>query len=411
MMLVKCPECDLQVSDKALSCPHCGLPMVKTTLITKRNSKKHKRLPNGFGQITQLKNKQLRNPYRAMITVGTNPDTGKPICKLLKPTSYFPTYNAAYEALMEYNKHPYELDSIMTINQLYENWSNWYFSTLKSKNSQRTITAAWKYCSSLYNINAKDLRAYHIKECMEKGFVLEKGEKKYPSSNIKSRIKSLFNLMLDYGEEHEIVDKNYARTFEISKDITKDIEKSKKDHISFTDEEMEILWKNIDIPYVDIILFQCYTGWRPQELGLIKLENVNMIDWTIKGGMKTDAGRDRVVPIHPKVQEIVKKNQSLSFSLDHPYLFSTPDGVKGNKYFLSYDKYSNRFENIITQLKLNPEHRPHDPRKQFVTMCKKYNVDQYAIKYMVGHKIDDITEKIYTDHDIDWYRSELLKIM
>lgn len=26
-MLFKCPECDLQVSDKAISCPHCGHPL------------------------------------------------------------------------------------------------------------------------------------------------------------------------------------------------------------------------------------------------------------------------------------------------------------------------------------------------------------------------------------------------
>ena len=26
-MLIKCPECELQVSDKALSCPHCGNPL------------------------------------------------------------------------------------------------------------------------------------------------------------------------------------------------------------------------------------------------------------------------------------------------------------------------------------------------------------------------------------------------
>ena len=27
MALIQCPECELQVSDKALSCPHCGYPL------------------------------------------------------------------------------------------------------------------------------------------------------------------------------------------------------------------------------------------------------------------------------------------------------------------------------------------------------------------------------------------------
>lgn len=26
-MLINCPECELMVSDKAFSCPHCGYPM------------------------------------------------------------------------------------------------------------------------------------------------------------------------------------------------------------------------------------------------------------------------------------------------------------------------------------------------------------------------------------------------
>ena len=26
-MLIKCPECDLQVSDRAFACPHCGYPL------------------------------------------------------------------------------------------------------------------------------------------------------------------------------------------------------------------------------------------------------------------------------------------------------------------------------------------------------------------------------------------------
>lgn len=29
-MPTKCPECELQVSDKALTCPHYGYPLIKT---------------------------------------------------------------------------------------------------------------------------------------------------------------------------------------------------------------------------------------------------------------------------------------------------------------------------------------------------------------------------------------------
>ena len=85
-MLIKCHECELQVSDKALSCPHCGYPLQDGAPARKPRSKnnKRKRLPNGFGQISKIKNRNLKNPFRVMVTVGKD-EKGKPISK---PVSY-----------------------------------------------------------------------------------------------------------------------------------------------------------------------------------------------------------------------------------------------------------------------------------------------------------------------------------
>mgnify|MGYP000452998160 CR=1 FL=1 len=96
-MLTQCPECRLPVSDKALNCPHCGYPIQSTAKRRKPRNKNHKRrrLPNGFGQISEIKNRNLRKPFRAMVTVGKTPE-GRPISKPLKPESYFETYNDAY---------------------------------------------------------------------------------------------------------------------------------------------------------------------------------------------------------------------------------------------------------------------------------------------------------------------------
>lgn len=65
---------------------------------------------------------------------------------------------------------------------------------------------------------------------------------------------------------------------------------------------------------------------------------------------------------------------------------------------------------ICDKLRLNPEHSAHNTRVQFVTMCKKYNVDEYTIKYMVGHSIKDLTERVYTKREISWLQTELKKI-
>lgn len=90
---------------------------------------------------------------------------------------------------------------------------------------------------------------------------------------MKNQIKSLFNLMLDYALEYELVDRNYSRTFNLSEETIKEIVTVKNEHISFTDEEMDLLWKHADDKMlVDVLLIQCYSGWRPQELGLLELK-------------------------------------------------------------------------------------------------------------------------------------------
>ena len=411
-MLITCPECSAKISDKAASCPHCGLPLNKAIVNNASKKNRRRRLPNGFGQISKISGQNLRNPYRAMVTVGKN-EVGRPVCKPLKPQGFFKTYNEAYEALVEYWKNPYDLDDGITVKELYEKWTSEYFESLKTKSSARTISSAWAYCSVVYNMRARDLRARHIKGCIDDGFVIRDGEKIPATPNIKSRIKSLFNLMLDYALEYEIVDKNYARTFNLSDEVLEEKEEARRSHLPFTDEEMKKLWDNVDIvPYVDVILIQCYSGWRPQELGLIRLENVDLKNWTFMGGMKTKAGINRVVPIHSKIRPLVERKYKQALELGSEYLINCTDGSgkSKNDLLMTYDKLRPRFEKIKGIVNLNSLHRCHDGRMHFITMAKKYGVDEYAIKYMVGHAIDDITEKVYTKRDPDWLKTEIEKL-
>lgn len=407
-MITKCPECDLPISSKAVTCPHCGYPL--KTAPKPKKAPAHMRLPNGFGQISMIKNRNLRNPWRAMVTVGFT-EEGHPISKILKPQGYFKTYNEAYEALVEYNRNPYDLKEDINMAKLYERWSEQYFKTLKSDSSIRTITSAWAYCGSIKNMRVKDVRARHIKGVIDEGKITINGVDKYPSAGIKGRIKSLFNIMLDYAVEYEIVERNYARTFALSGDIIAETKENYRGHIPFKDEEMAILWANINVSYVEDVLIQCYMGWRPQELCLLEIVNINLDDWTIRGGLKTEAGIDRIVPIHACIRDIVRAKYNRAVECGNKYLIMCMDGQthRGNK-VMTYDKYQQRFSKIVQALGLNPDHKPHDCRKHFVTLCKKYKVDEYAIKRMIGHTITDITERVYTERGVSWLHEELAKV-
>jgi integrase len=409
-MLILCPECELQVSNKALSCPHCGFPLqenIKPQRKTHRKNK-HCKLPNGFGQISEIKNRNLRKPFRAMVTVGKDAN-GRPICKLLKPESYFATYNDAYAALVEYNKNPYDLNPSITVGELYEKWSEEYFKNL-SESSKRSLKNAWDYCSAVSSMRVTELRARHIKGCIDDGFIVVKGEKRMARASAKNRIKSLFNAMLDYAVEYELVDRNYARTFTLNSSVLKDVSTAKNKHIPYTDDEISRLWSNVNTKMlVDAILVQCYSGWRPQELGLIEISNVDLKNDTFTGGMKTESGINRIVPIHPTIKPLVERRYREAVKLGSPYLFNdTRFGTSNTK--LTYARFQSCYSMIRDELQLNPAHRPHDGRKHFITMAKKYGVDEYAIKYMVGHAISDITERVYTERDVEWLKTELEKI-
>ena len=402
-MLITCPECDLQVSDKAMVCPHCGFPLKESAARrTYRKSNKRKKLPNGFGRITELHGRNLRKPFRAMVTVGKD-EFNRPIGKIL---DYFETYNDAYIALAEYNKNPYDLSADITCEELHKRWSETYYKNIGDGRIVN-LDLAWKYCSGLYVQKVKEIRARHIKSAMTDG--IYKGKK--PSAAVATNIKTVWNLMLDYAVEYEIVDKNYARSFAIPKDIVKATNTIENEHIIFTKEEMNTLWKNIEIPYVDVILIQCYSGWRPQELGAILMENVDINNWVFKGGMKTSAGSNRIVPIHSKIRPLVKKWYEASKARGENYLFFADSGKHKCGTQLYYHRYYHIYDNIMQTLHLNPNHRPHDPRKQFASMAKESGVDSYAIKLFMGHSLNnDVTEKVYTDVSLEWLTNEIEKI-
>lgn len=399
-MLTTCPECELPVSDKAISCPHCGYPLQATASPRSPTKRKHKRLPNGFGQITKISN--LRNPYRAMVTVAKS-ETGKPIQKLLKPKSYFATYNEAYTALLEYNKNPFDLSRTLTVKEIYELWYADYQKKNRSIKTIRNHEGAWKNCEQIYNIPIRQLKSAHLKACINAEGV---------APNVRKDIKVLFNILLDYALENEYVDHNCARSFKLSEEISEEIKRIRKPHSSFTEEEMGLLWQHLDDEDVQTVLIQCYTGFRPTELLQIKLENVDLEQNIIVGGMKTKAGIDRIVPIHPSIQEFVRTKYQLAQQGGFSKLitFIAYQSTAPQRKEISYSAYFYKYKEILARCGITAPHEPHDPRKQFVTMAKKYKVEDYAIKRIVGHHIDDITEAIYTDRSVDWLYEEICKI-
>ena len=372
------------------------------------------RRANGTGNIYKMKGGKRRKPWRVRVTVGweLNPKTGR--CKQnLKTLGYYASRAEAEAALVAYQECPYDLNTKdITFKELYEQWTEDYFKKLTSISSERTITSAYRYCSGLYNMKMRDIRIYHLQECMDKGYIIpdrgkEKGQKRYASACTKGRIKSMFNLMFDWAYAREIVDRNYARAFELDKETKIKKVREKRKNTIFSKEEIDLLWKNVDkIAFVDMVLCGIYSGWRPQELAILKIKDIDLELQVMYGGMKTDAGKDRCVPIHPLIQPLIEKRYAEAKELGSNYLFNDINGQQG--IYMTYDKYRGRFNKVVERLQM--DHHPHETRHTFITKAKRVRMEEYILKRIVGHAINDNTEKTYTHREIEELKAEMRKI-
>ena len=372
------------------------------------------RRANSSGSIFKMKGGKRRKPWRVRITLGWEIDseTGKSK-QIIKTIGYYATRAEAEAALVAYTDCPYDLnEKSITFKELYEKWSEEYFKKLNGVSSQRTITSAFSYCSTLYNMKMRDIRVYHLQECMENAYVIpdkgkDKGKKRYATAGTKARMKSMFNLMFDWAYARDIVDKNYARAFDVGKEIREQQKRDKRKNIPFNQEEVNILWENINkVEFVDMVLIGIFSGWRPQELSILRVEDIDLEEEVMFGGLKTDAGKNRCVPINPRIKDLIANRYNEAKEMKSEYLFNDVNGQQGTH--MTYDKYRGRFNKVMKRLGM--EHHPHETRHTFITKAKKVGVDEYILKRIVGHSIPDITENVYTHREFEELREEMNKI-
>ena len=368
---------------------------------------------NGEGSITYDKR---RKRYRAKVTIGWKEDaeTGrsKQIVKTLG--SNYKTKGEASRALAEYLNHPYDLNNKdITFSQLYQNWYDNFIPDNQSYVYR--VRAAYKYCSSIYNKKMRELTVLDMKNCIYKGTALctrgkYKGEQRLASPQTKESIKFLFNHVFAYATEARIIDRNYAKDFSLDKKIIQEKDINHKDKIPFSTEEIDKLWESKDfVPFADMILYECYSGWRPGEIIQLKIADVDLKGGFIKGGIKSVSGKNRLVPIHHSVRPIVEKYYNEAIKIGSEYLFN--DINKKTGIGLSKDQYASRFNKVMDTLKFRKDLTPHYTRHTFITCAKKADINEYILKMIVGHKIKDLTEHVYTHRELEELTTEMNKII
>ena len=323
------------------------------------------KLPNGYGSVVKLSGKR-RKPYAARITTSWSAD-GKQVKKYL---GCFKTRQDAYKALADFAENPFDLETKkITFAQLFERWQK---AKYKDRNIQGVYIAAFNKLSPLYNMPFADIRKRHIQG------VIDSCSAGWQS---KSHMKSLCNMLFKYAIDLEIVSTNYASLVELPPKNQSEI------HQPFTPEELQILWQNTNDFATKLALILCYTGMRPTELLQIKTADVDLRQKFMRGGIKTAAGKNRVIPIADKILPFIAE----FYDSENKYLVTE----KGKP--INYPNFRQRYWEKSKVLKSLPtKHLPHDGRHTCATMMDDAEIPLKIRQLILGHTATDITNRIYT---------------
>ena len=380
-MLILCPECSRSISDQAFTCPGCGYPIqtVPVPGYRRGRSTRHK-LPNGTGSIKKLSGKRTR-PYAAYPPTTEFDLNGNPIP--VPAIGYYPDWKSALSALLEYNKNPYDLTSEnLTFRDVYEMYYNEkYVVNQKKKLSAASLNstrAAFQNCAALHERKFRSIRKPDMQA------VVDCCPLKHSSLEL---IVTLFRQMYRFAIQNDIIDKDYAQFVTINK--AEDDESGEP----FTQEEINILWVHKDMKYVDIILIMIYSGYRIKALESL---TINLEERYFQGGVKTAAGKNRIVPIHDAILPYAKNFVPSKFRASN---FRT-------KHFYPVLEHLG-----ISLTASRKRHTPHDCRHTFSWLCDHYGVDDFSKHLLMGHSLgNDVEKAVYGHRTLEELRREILKI-
>lgn len=379
--------------------------------------KKYPKLPNGFGQVRYL-GKGRRNPYGVYPPASEEYDTGAKktpaaLCYvsdrmvgLAVLTSYHAgTYRPGDELTIErhmrgnpagipqlfgsliadYNKAVLAAEdgNVPTFAEVFtkyylDKFGNEYGHSGKRTAMERSMSAAYKNSKALHP------RAYAKLKTKDFQEVIDDVSERLSHSSAEL-VKSLFNQIDRYAMANDICEKGYAQFTKIK--IADDDEHG----VPFSDKELLTLWENKSDETVEMLLLMCYSGFRISEY--VSLE-VSLEKKYFQGGLKTAAGKNRIVPIHslilPFVRRRIKKYNAL--------LPCSPGAFRAGMY------------GTLARLGIG-KHTPHDCRHTFSRLCEKYEVNENDRKRMLGHSFgNDITNGIYGHRTVEDLRGQIEKI-
>lgn len=261
----------------------------------------------------------------------------------------------------------------MTFAEVFTEWKAEHYREIGEKGIE-TYERAYVIFQPLHDKKFRSLRTADFQAVIDQHM-----SKSHSTVN---KYKQLITQMSTWAVREEICTTNFARFVKLPENV-------KKEKDVFTSAEIKKLEKD-GSDTAKIILMLLATGMRIGELFNLPLKDYHG-DYVI-GGEKTEAGKNRIIPIRPEGQEYFayfakKANGSL--------LISGYDGQKVPANFRRREYYP-----LLEKLKIEKK-TPHATRHTYATRAVKEGLAPEYLQKILGHANYATTADVYTHIDAE----------
>lgn len=318
--------------------------------------------PNGYGSVYKLSGNR-RRPFIARKTIGFN-EKGHPIYFTV---GYYAKRSEAMRALAEFNGRNADMsEGDITLSGLFEKWKREKWESLSAIN-QAKIRSAYRWIRHLEDKKYRLLKVQDMQKCIDA----------CPNKTMSKR-----DILLIFRRLNEVADRNGIIAKRMSQFLEVEVIPPKEKSV-FTDEQIRKIIECSD-PFAETVLMYLFTGLRKTELLTMKTKDVHPAERYMRGGIKTKAGKNRIIPIHKIIASIVDKRMKTAGAL-----------------FLgmSDKEFNSEWKRFMKLLEMN--HTPHETRHTFRSLLDSAGGNQKCINLIMGHSSGEgIGEKVYTHKTI-----------
>lgn len=358
---MKCRKCRQEIPDGSKFCLFCGVKISTAQAVKSRG--------NGTGSVYKR-----GRTWTAARTVGYTTDGDGKMRRTTKSKGGFRTKKEALEYLPKLFDAP-ESKKMPTWAELYDTWKPTHRA---GKSTMDCYAAAEKWFKDIWPLQFDRIDIDDLQECLDD---CPKGKR------TRENMKALAGLLYKYAIPRHLATLNLAQYLIVGKGDT-----SVKAALPET--ALAAISSAVGkVPGADYVLAQCYLGFRPSELLALDAKDYNRTERAFVGGAKTDAGRDRVVTVSPKIQPIIDR---LTHDKISGAVFCADNGGA-----MTIEQYRALFYSVLEACGVdNPvedcagvkRHRytPHSCRHTFATLMKRAPGADKDKLALIGHTSNEM---------------------